>query len=61
MKLNPNDVVIIDAVRSPMGKTKNGVFRNVRAENLSAALVKALFKRNPTVDQKDVEDLIWGV
>lgn len=60
MKLNPNDVVIIDAVRSPMGKTKNGVFRNVRAENLSAALVKALFKRNPTVDQKDVEDLIWG-
>lgn len=60
MKLNPNDVVIIDAVRSPMGKTKNGVFRNVRAENLSAALVKALFKRNPNVDPKDVEDLIWG-
>lgn len=60
MKLNPNDIVIIDAVRSPMGKTKNGVFRNVRAENLSAALVKALFKRNPNVDPKDVEDLIWG-
>ena len=60
MKLNPNDVVIIDAVRSPLGKTKNGVFRNVRAENLSAELVKALFKRNPSVEQKDVEDLIWG-
>jgi len=60
MKLNPNDVVIIDAVRSPMGKTKNGVFRHVRAENLSAGLVKALFKRNPNVDPKDVEDLIWG-
>ncbi|REG86582.1 acetyl-CoA C-acyltransferase FadA [Marinomonas pollencensis] len=60
MKLNPNDVVIIDAVRSPMGKTKNGVFRNVRAENLSAELVKALFKRNPDVDPNDVEDLIWG-
>jgi len=60
MKLNPNDVVIIDAVRSPMGKSKNGVFRNVRAENLSAGLVKALFKRNPNVDPNDVEDLIWG-
>ncbi|MBJ7553614.1 acetyl-CoA C-acyltransferase FadA [Marinomonas spartinae] len=60
MKLNANDVVIIDAVRSPMGKTKNGVFRHVRAENLSAALVKALFKRNPKVDPKEVEDLIWG-
>ncbi|TDO98828.1 acetyl-CoA C-acyltransferase FadA [Marinomonas balearica] len=60
MNLNPNDVVIIDAVRSPMGKSKNGVFRNVRAENLSAALVKALFKRNPNVNPNDVEDLIWG-
>lgn len=60
MKLNPNDVVIIDAVRSPMGKSKNGVFRNVRAENLSAGLVKALFKRNPDVNPNDVEDLIWG-
>lgn len=60
MKLNANDVVIIDAVRSPMGRTKNGVFRHVRAENLSAALVKALFKRNPNVSVNDVEDLIWG-
>ncbi|TBR41426.1 acetyl-CoA C-acyltransferase FadA [Marinomonas agarivorans] len=60
MKLNANDVVIIDAVRSPMGKSKNGVFRNVRAENLSAALVKALFKRNPNVSVNEVEDLIWG-
>lgn len=60
MKLNANDVVIIDAVRSPMGKSKNGVFRNVRAENLSAGLVKALFKRNPNVSVNDVEDLIWG-
>jgi len=60
MKLNANDAVIIDAVRSPMGKTKNGAFRHVRAENLSAALVKALFKRNPNVNVNEVEDLIWG-
>ncbi len=60
MKLNANDAVIIDAVRSPMGKTKNGAFRHVRAENLSAALVKALFKRNPSVNVNEVEDLIWG-
>ncbi|MCV2402634.1 acetyl-CoA C-acyltransferase FadA [Marinomonas sp. C2222] len=60
MKLNLNDVVIVDAVRSPMGKSNNGVFRHIRAENLSAELVKALFKRNPEVDVNDVEDLIWG-
>ena len=27
--LSPNDVVIVDGVRSAMGKTKNGMFRYV--------------------------------
>ena len=44
--LNPRDVVIVDGVRSAMGKTKNGMFRNVRADNLSAELVRALVARN---------------
>ena len=54
------DVVIIDAVRTPMGRSKGGMFRNVRAENLSAAMINALFKRNPKVDPGEVEDVIWG-
>ena len=54
------DVVIIDAVRTPMGRSKGGMFRNVRAENLSAALINALFARNPKADPKEVEDVIWG-
>lgn len=60
MSLNPRDVVIVDCVRSPMGRAKNGCFRNVRAENLSAPLIEALFDRNPKVDPKEVEDVIWG-
>jgi acetyl-CoA acyltransferase len=43
-----------------MGRSKNGVFRNVRAEDLSADLVNALFARNPNVDPAAVEDVIWG-
>jgi len=43
-----------------MGRAKNGCFRNVRAEDLSAALVEALFDRNPKLDPKEVEDVIWG-
>ena len=31
-RLNPTDIVIVDAVRTPMGRSKNGVFRHVRAE-----------------------------
>jgi acetyl-CoA acyltransferase len=40
MSLNPRDVVIVDGVRSAMGRTKAGMFRNVRADSLSAELVK---------------------
>jgi len=60
MSLKPNDVVIVDAVRTPMGKSKNGSFRNVRAEALSAATMKALLARNEAVQAAEIEDIIWG-
>ncbi|KZZ46092.1 MAG: acetyl-CoA C-acyltransferase FadA [Saccharospirillaceae bacterium] len=59
MSYNPRDVVVVDAVRSPMGRSKGGVFRNVRAETISANLINAMFERtgvNPAL----VEDVIWG-
>jgi len=60
MTLNPRDVVIVDAVRSAMGRSKGGMFRHVRAETLSAELMKALLRRNPAVDPTEIEDVIWG-
>jgi acetyl-CoA acyltransferase len=60
MAYKANDVVIVDCARTPMARSKNGVFRNVRAENLSAALVDALLARNPGVDPASFEDMIWG-
>lgn len=55
-----NDVVIVDCVRTAMGRSKGGSFRNVRAEKLSAEVIKALMARNPEVKGKMVEDVIWG-
>lgn len=60
MSLDLNDVVIVDAVRTPMGRSKNGVFRNVRAEALSADVITALLARNPQLKPSDIEDVIWG-
>ena len=60
MSLNPNDVVIVDAVRTPMGKSRNGMYRHVRAEKLSALLIQALQQRNPNWDTALTEDVIWG-
>ncbi|OBX82376.1 acetyl-CoA C-acyltransferase FadA [Faucicola atlantae] len=57
--LSAKDVVIVDGVRTAMGKSKNGMFRNVRADTMSAELVRALIKRNE-FDIKLVEDVIWG-
>jgi acetyl-CoA acyltransferase len=54
------DVVIVDAVRTPMGRSKGGVFTNVRAEDLSAHLIKALMSRNDAVNPESIEDVIWG-
>jgi len=55
-----NDVVIVDCVRTAMGRSKGGTFRNVRAEALSAAVIKALLARNPEVEPEAIEDVIWG-
>lgn len=60
MSQSMSDVVIVDGVRSPMCVSKGGGFKHVRAEDLSAALVRALFERNPSVNIDDVEDVVWG-
>lgn len=52
--------VIVDAVRTPMGRSKGGVFRNVRAEDLSVATVRALLERNEALDPAQIDELIWG-
>ena len=54
------EAVFIDAVRTPMGRSKGGMFRNVRAENLSAELINELLSRYPELNPGDVEDVIWG-
>jgi len=52
--------VIVDAVRSAMGRSRNGSFRNVRAEEMSARLMDGILERNPEVNPAEIEDVIWG-
>ena len=54
------EVVVVDCIRTPMGRSKGGIFRNVRAETLSAHLMSKLVERNPSLDPNDIEDIIWG-
>ena len=46
MNVDPRDAVIVDYARSAMGRSKNGCFRNVRADDLSVGVIKGLLARN---------------
>nr|WP_324259282.1 acetyl-CoA C-acyltransferase FadA [Cellvibrio fontiphilus] len=60
MSLQPRDAVIVDYARSAMGRSKNGCFRNVRADDISASIIKGLLARNPQLDPNTIDDLLWG-
>ncbi|MFC3396850.1 acetyl-CoA C-acyltransferase FadA [Brenneria rubrifaciens] len=54
------NAVIVDAVRTPMGRSKRGAFRQVRAEDLSAHLMRSLLSRNPALEATSIDDIYWG-
>ena len=60
MSLNPRDAVIVDFGRTPMGRSKGGMHRNTRAEDMSAHLISSLLNRNEKINPAEVEDVIWG-
>lgn len=60
MRLNPRDAVIVDYARTPMGRAKNGCFRHLRADEMSAVLIDGLLERNEQVAPESVDDLLWG-
>lgn len=55
-----HEVVIVDCIRTPMGRSKGGAFRQVRADDLSAHLMRGLLARNPALAAADIEDIYWG-
>src|SRR5215211_1218394 len=52
------DALIVDAVRSPIGR-RNGTLASIRGDQLSAQVLNALVERND-LDPGEVEDLQWG-
>ncbi|REG60044.1 acetyl-CoA acyltransferase [Paraburkholderia sp. BL6669N2] len=54
-----NDAFICDAIRTPIGRY-GGALKDVRADDLGAVPIKALMERNPGVDWRAVDDVIYG-
>ena len=54
-----NDAFICDAIRTPIGRY-GGALKDVRADDLGAVPIKALIDRNPGVDWRTLDDVIYG-
>jgi acetyl-CoA C-acetyltransferase len=54
------EAVIVDAVRSPIGRAFKGSLAQVRPDETAAYVVDQLLERNPDVDPALVEDVFCG-
>ena len=54
------EAVIVDAIRTPIGRAVKGSLKTVRADDLAAIPLRALIERNPEVDFSSVVDVMMG-
>jgi acetyl-CoA C-acetyltransferase len=54
------EAVIVDAIRTPIGRAFKGSLKDVRADDLAAVPLKALIDRNPKVDFAETGDIMMG-
>ena len=54
------EAVIVDAVRTPIGRAGKGSLKDVRADDLAAVPLRALQERNPDVDFAQTGDIMMG-
>ncbi|MFZ0089882.1 MAG: acetyl-CoA C-acyltransferase [Solirubrobacteraceae bacterium] len=54
------EAVIVDAIRTPIGRAGRGSLKTVRADELAALPIRTLVARNPDVDFAETDDVLMG-
>ena len=54
------EAVIVDAIRTPIGRAMKGSLKTVRADELAATPIRALIERNPKVNFSETVDVMMG-
>jgi acetyl-CoA acyltransferase len=54
------DAVIIDCLRTAVGKAPRGTLRSTRPDDMAAAVIEALLGKYPQIPKKEVDDVILG-
>ena len=57
-----HEVVIVDGVRTPIGRASKdkGYYRDIRADDLATVCVRRLLEKNPKINPAEIEDVVWG-
>jgi acetyl-CoA C-acetyltransferase len=55
-----SEAVIVDAIRTPIGRAVKGSLKDIRADDLAAIPLRALVERNPGVDFAQTNDIMMG-
>jgi len=55
-----SNAVIVDAVRTPIGRAVKGSLKDVRADDLAAIPLRAILERNPQLDPATIVDVMMG-
>ena len=54
------DAVIVNALRTAVGKAPKGTLRNTRPDDMAAAVIAELLKRTPQLKPEEIDDVILG-
>jgi acetyl-CoA acyltransferase len=54
------DAVIVDCLRTAVGKAPRGSLRNTRPDDLAATVISALLKRHREVASDEIDDVVLG-
>ncbi|MBX3280411.1 MAG: acetyl-CoA C-acyltransferase [Acidobacteria bacterium] len=54
------EAVIVNALRTPIGKAPRGTLKDTRPDDLAAAVVRELMARTPELGVDEVEDVVIG-
>ncbi|NBR67026.1 MAG: acetyl-CoA C-acetyltransferase [Actinobacteria bacterium] len=55
------EAVIVATARSPIGRANKGSLKDLRPDDMSAQIIRALMAKVPQVKPTDVEDLMMGI
>ena len=54
------EAVVVDCLRTAVGKSGRGALRNVRPDDLAATVIRDLLRRHPEVPVDEIDDVIMG-